>query len=199
MTNDSSAPSLPDQKPLLRRDAMRRRSAAHGRLAATAGNQIRDIGLPVLTGLPGRVVSGYLPIRDELDPVPLMAALAEFGYRLALPVIEKKSAPLLFRQWSPGDQLRNASFGLTEPLDTAPELLPDLLLVPGAAFDSAGFRIGYGGGYYDRTLALYRANRPVTAIGIAFDEQEVPCFLHEPHDQRLDFLLTPTGVRTFGA
>ena len=197
--NAPSAPNPADIKAKLREDAMRRRRAAHGRLAATAGEAVKVEGLDLIARLPGRCISGYLPIRNELDPIPLLTALAKLGYRLAMPVVEKKSAPLAFRQWAPGDPLRNAQFGLTEPLDTAATVLPDLLLIPGAAFDSAGYRIGYGGGFYDRTLQLYRSSRRITAIGVAFDEQEVPCFPHEPHDQRLDYLITPTGLRTFGA
>ena len=130
--------------------------------------------------------------------MPLMTALLRADRRLALPVIETKWAPLKFRAWKPGDRLAAAGFGLKEPEPTAPEVLPDILLVPLAAFDAGGYRIGYGGGYYDRTLELYRSQRAITAIGIAYDCQQVPAFNHEPHDQRLDFLVTPSGVRKFG-
>ena len=186
-------------KSALRRDALRRRSSAHGRLGTSAADVIKDLGLPLIAGLAGHCVSGYLPIRDELDPTALLAALGAQGRPLALPVIETKWAPLLFRAWTPGDLLAPAEFGLQVPVATAALWLPDILLVPLAAFDSSGYRIGYGGGYYDRTLALYRSMRSVAAIGIAYDEQDVPSFPHQPHDQRLDYLLTPTGVLTFGA
>ena len=188
----------PSQKVLLRREAMRRRAEAHLRLAEAAGKLVQSHGLALLDGNPGRIVSGYLPIRDELTPLPLMLALLKAGRTLALPVIVTKWAPLTFRSWQPADPLVPAAFGLREPLPAAPEVLPDVLLVPLAAFDAEGYRIGYGGGYYDRTLALYRSQRSVTAVGIAHDEQEVPVFAHEPHDQRLDYLITPSGVRTFG-
>jgi 5-formyltetrahydrofolate cyclo-ligase len=191
---DSSA-----MKAGLRREALRRRRDVHARSGATAGNRIAALGMDLVAGLPGLCVSGYLPILDEIDPLPLMERLLASSYRLALPVVVAKDAALLFRRWVPGDTLADAPFGLREPLASSPALLPDILLVPLAAFDSAGTRIGYGGGYYDRTLELYRASRAVVAIGIAFDEQEVPPFAPEPHDQRLDYLLTPTGVRTFGA
>ena len=198
MVNDPST-SLPiDGKAALRKDALRRRTAAFERLGAVCAEPVKELGLQLIERLAGRIVSGYMPIRDELDPLPLMTALAASGRVLTLPVIETKWAPLIFRSWSLGEPLRTASFGLRVPLATAPSLEPEILLVPMTAFDSAGYRIGYGGGYYDRTLALFRANRKVTAIGIAFDEQEVPMFRHEAHDQRMDFLVTPTGVRTFG-
>ena len=155
-------------------------------------------GLELIARTQGSVISGYLPIRDELSPVPLLEALNAQDRILVLPVIETKWAPLIFRLWRPGDPLRNAGFGLREPLADRPLIPPDILLIPLAAFDSTGFRIGYGGGYYDRTLALYRAERMVAAIGIAYDEQEVPSFMHSPHDQRLDYVITPAGVRIFG-
>ena len=151
-------------------------------------------GDDVLSG----IVSGYLPIRDELTPLALLSALSADGHPLALPVIDTKWAPLIFRAWKPGDRLVAAEFGLKEPAPEAAALLPDILLIPLAAFDAEGYRIGYGGGYYDRTLELYRRTRAITAIGIAYECQEVPVFTHEPHDQRLDYLITPAGVRTFG-
>lgn len=199
MMHDASASTPASMKLKLRQDALRRRGAAHGRHKADAGAIVRGLGLELIGALPGGVVSGYFPIRDELDTVPLLTGLIDYGLQVALPAIVAKAAPLTFRAWRLGDALETKPFGLQEPLPSAPTLLPDILLVPLAAFDSAGYRIGYGGGYYDRTLELYRESRTVTAIGIAYDEQEVPAFPHEPHDQRLDFLITPTGVRTFGA
>jgi 5-formyltetrahydrofolate cyclo-ligase len=185
-------------KAKLRAEALKRRAVAHRRHAAQAAEALLAHGLDLCRRLPHGVVSGYLPIRNELDPQPLMRALAAQGCRLALPVIVTKWAPLTFRAWSLGDVLVEAEFGLREPAADAPEVQPDLLLVPLAAYDAEGFRIGYGGGYYDRTLALYRACRKVNAIGIAYREQEVPVFAHEPHDQRLDYLLSPDGLLSFG-
>ncbi len=199
MMHDASASTPSSMKLKLRQDALRRRSAAHGRHKADAGGIVRGLGLDLIGALPGSIVSGYFPIRDELDTVPLLTGLMDSGRQVALPAIAAKATPLMFRAWRLGDTLETKPFGLQEPLPSAPTLLPDILLVPLAAFDSAGYRIGYGGGYYDRTLDLYRKSRTVTAIGVAYDEQEVPLFPHEPHDQRLDYLITPTGVRTFGA
>jgi 5-formyltetrahydrofolate cyclo-ligase len=200
MMTVTSPPAPPEIKLKLRQDALRRRSSAHSRLKAGAGEIVRGLGLELIGQLPGGIVSGYFPIRDEIDPVPLLTGLIESGRQIALPVLVAKATPLIFRSWKPGETLETKTFGLREPLPSVPAVLPDILLVPVAAFDSAGFRIGYGGGYYDRTLDLYhRTNRKITAIGLAYDEQEVPQFPHEPHDQRLDYLITPTGVRRFGA
>jgi len=199
MTKDSLPPAAPhDAKAVLRADALRRRATAYKRLGQGARDQIVPFGVDLIAGLPGRCISGYWPIRDELDPLPLLNALASLGFDLALPAIEIKWAPLVFRRWRPGDTLASADFGLKEPLPSSAILLPDILLVPLAAFDSTGNRIGYGGGYYDRTVAAYRSARKITAIGIAFDEQEVTRISHETHDQRLDHVLTPTGARSYG-
>jgi 5-formyltetrahydrofolate cyclo-ligase len=156
------------------------------------------VGIDLISQLPGQVVSAYMPMRDEIDVMPLLAAIHDTGRTLALPVIEAKWAPLRFRCYAPGDALVPAGFGTKEPSSDRPTCIPDIMLVPLAAFDSRGYRIGYGGGYYDRTLSLYRFERNVTAIGIAFDEQEVPEIPFEPHDQPLDFLLAPSGHRRFG-
>ena len=194
MTNPQQAVA-PTQKTSLRRMALARRAMES---AADAGHRLREQGLAFVRGIGGRQISGYWPIKNELTPIALMSALHAAGFSIALPVIAARFAPLGFRSWQPGDRLIRAGFGLMEPTPDAVAVLPDVLLVPLAAFDAEGFRIGYGGGYYDRTLELYRAQRAISAIGIAYDCQEVPVFTHEPHDQRLDYLITPSGVRQFG-
>ena len=186
-------------KKSLRADALRRRQKAHDRLGPSAAAEVASIGRLFLQGHAGPIASGYLPIKAEINPVPLLAELEGQGRRLCLPVIVAKNAPLIFRAWRPGEPLAEAEMGLREPLAASPEVTPDIVIVPIAAFDSAGYRIGYGGGYYDRTLEKLRAAGSITAIGIAYDEQEVPVFPHEPHDAPLDFLITPTGVRSFRA
>ena len=198
MAPGMTKPSTPTsaEKALLRREALGRRMDEPGPVEAS--HKAKDHGLRLLAGQPRGIVSGYLAVRDELNPQPLMQALAAAGHQLSLPVIETKWSPLTFRAFAPGDRLVDAGFGLKEPMRSAAAVLPNILLVPVAAFDAEGFRIGYGGGYYDRTLALFRSERPVLAVGIAYDCQEVPAFTHEAHDQRLDYLVTPAGVRKFG-
>jgi 5-formyltetrahydrofolate cyclo-ligase len=142
-------------------------------------------------------VSGYWAIGDEIDLRPALRALAEGGLVVALPVMAGTDAPLTFRRWLPGAKLKHRMWGIHEPLQDAPVVRPDLLLVPLLAFDRNGGRLGYGGGYYDRTLAGLRADRggPVTACGIGFAAQEVaevPC---EPRDMRLDAVITEDGLR----
>lgn len=132
-----------------------------------------------------------------MDCRPLLLAIAAAGITTAVPVMVRKAAPLVFRAYVPGDPLAKAGFGVEEPLPSAPLLVPDLLFVPLAAVDADGFRLGYGGGYYDRTLAELRAMKQVTAIGLAFDCQLVANVPRDANDQRLDGVLTPSGLRSF--
>ena len=147
---------------------------------------------------PPRIASAYLPMRTEIDPLPLLGAIFSAGVSTALPVVPGKGVALHFRRWHPGDATVEAGFGTREPSPASPLVDPDLLLVPLLAFDAEGYRLGYGGGYYDRTLARLRASpNAVTAIGIAFAEQEVDDVPHLDYDQRLDGVLTPSGLRLF--
>ena len=164
--------------------------ARHGRDAAeriaTQGIGFAGVDAPAW-------VSGFLPIGEELDPAPLMLRLANEGYRLCLPVMEAKGRPLLFRAWTPGDVLEEVMWGIREPLASAPLVDPDVLLSPLLAFDQQGYRLGYGGGFYDRTLARLRSIKPVVAIGLALDEQKVDAVPHADYDERVDWVLTPSG------
>jgi 5-formyltetrahydrofolate cyclo-ligase len=175
----------------LRAAASAKRDALSGARRHAAAQAIAARGLPVPIA-PGMVVSGYSPIRSELDPIPLMRALAAQGARLALPVIAARDRPLSFRAWSPGDSLARGLFGILEPMPEAAELIPDTLLVPLAAFDRLGHRIGYGAGHYDRSLAALRAARDIVAIGMAFATQEIEAVPMQPHDVALDYVLTET-------
>jgi 5-formyltetrahydrofolate cyclo-ligase len=142
------------------------------------------------SGVAAPVVSVYWPIRSELNTRPLIDALTAKGYRVCLPVMHKVREPLVFRDFAPGDDLVKGPFGLSEPADDKPARDPDILFSPLAAFDRHGFRLGYGGGIYDATLATLRAKKTVTAIGVAYSCQETDHVPTEPHDQRLDYLMT---------
>jgi 5-formyltetrahydrofolate cyclo-ligase len=143
---------------------------------------------------PHAVVAGYWPISDEADPRALMAALAARGHTLALPRIDAKDAALSFRRWNEGDGLIDNHHAIPEPRADADVVIPDIVLVPLLAFDASGHRLGYGGGYYDRTLAAL----PARAIGVAYAGQEVEALAHEAHDRRLDGVITEKGVRYLG-
>jgi 5-formyltetrahydrofolate cyclo-ligase len=185
------------EKTELRTASLVRRTALSLDQRAAAANSIALRAFPVAVAADS-IVAGYSPIRCEFDPLPLMQRLAEaHGARLALPVIVARDQPLLFRQWHPSDTLVSGSMGILEPPPGAPELLPDILLVPLAAFDRAGHRIGYGAGHYDRTFAKLRAIKPFVAIGLAFDTQEIAEVPAGPHDVALDYVLTETRTIDF--
>jgi 5-formyltetrahydrofolate cyclo-ligase len=178
----------------LRTAALARRDALSDEHRNAAAQATAARGLPVEIKR-GAVVAGYSPIRSEIDPVPLMRTLAARGARLALPAVMARGKSLAFRAWSPGDRLMLGPLGILEPSPAAAELIPDIMLVPLAAFDRAGHRIGYGAGHYDATLEHLRKAKPITAIGVAFAVQEIKAVPMQPHDVALDYVLTEK--RTF--
>jgi len=184
------------QKATLRATALAARDALSSERRAAAAQAIALRGLPFEI-TPGAVVAGYAPIRSEIDPVPLMRKLAVPGVQLALPAIVAGDQPLKFRAWSPGDRLQRGRLGILEPSADAEEVIPDILLVPLAAFDRAGHRIGYGAGHYDRTLEQLRKMKAITAVGIAVAVQEVEAVPALLHDAALDYVLTETQMFDF--
>jgi 5-formyltetrahydrofolate cyclo-ligase len=146
--------------------------------------------LPVRRGL---IVGGYHALPEEADPSMLLARLVELGCHIAFPRVAGKGLPLEFHRVPDGQVLVPGAFGVHEPLDTWPRVMPGLLLVPLLAFDRHGHRLGYGGGFYDRTLARLK----VPAIGIAYAGQEVASLPRGPHDMALTMILTEQGVRRF--
>jgi len=143
------------------------------------------------------IVSGFWPIKEEIDIRPLLIELHNQGCQLALPVVQGKGQPLLFRAWRPGDPLEAGVFGTLQPQARRETIEPDALLVPLLACDEEGWRLGYGGGFYDRTLLDLRARKRVTAVGVAFNAQLVPEVPRGPDDQRLDWLLTDQRACAF--
>ncbi len=192
----SQPASLSDQKNALRREALARRDAlpADARAAAAEAVAARKFPLPVK---PGVVVAGYSPMKSEFNPLPLMRKLAADGVKLALPVVVGRGQPLVMRAWDFGHPLARGVWGIRQPLPSAPEVEPDVLLVPLAAFDRRGHRIGYGAGYYDLTIAKLRAAKPIVAVGVAFAAQEVSAIPATPRDARLDLVLTEREVIDF--
>ncbi|RIA55452.1 5-formyltetrahydrofolate cyclo-ligase [Dichotomicrobium thermohalophilum] len=184
-------------KEALRRESLARRAAIPEKAREQAATAVAEGALSFLE-LPGpAVISGYYPFGDELDCLPLLRRLIDDGHSIGLPVT-RKGQPLIFRAWTPETQMVRGALGIPTPPEEAPELTPVVLLVPLAAFDERGYRIGYGGGFYDRTLAKLRAAGPVTAVGVAFAEQRVDRVPNEPHDQPLDWMLMPEGAYRVG-
>jgi 5-formyltetrahydrofolate cyclo-ligase len=180
----------------LRAAALAKRDALSDNKRVAAADAVASRGLPIEV-TPGMVVSGYSPIRGEIDPAPLMRKLAASGAQLALPAIVARGKTLAFRVWAPDDRLMMGPLGILEPSPAAAEVVPDILLVPLAAFDRAGHRIGYGAGHYDYTLAHLRKLKAVTAIGLAFAAQEIEAVPALSHDVALDYVLTETRMFDF--
>jgi 5-formyltetrahydrofolate cyclo-ligase len=185
--------SVETAKAELRATAQSRRDAlpADERKAAAEAIAARKFPLAVA---PGVIVSGFMPLKSEINPLPLLQKLSESGARLALPAIAGRGQPLIMRAWEFGAPLDRGQWGIREPKAEATEVDPDILLVPLLAFDRSGHRIGYGAGYYDMTIHRLRALKPVTAVGIAFAAQEVPKIPTTPRDERLDLVLTEREV-----
>lgn len=157
--------------------------------AAGQGDAARHLA-GLLAPHAGKVLSGYMPMRTEIDPLPAMAG---FEGRVCVPVVPGKAVPLQFREWSPGCEMVDGPFGARVPAG-GEWLVPQVLIVPLLAWDRRGFRLGYGGGYYDRTLAGLRAAGRCVAVGYAFAAQEVPEVPIDENDQRLDHMVTEDGV-----
>jgi len=185
-------PNIVTRKAELRGEALTKRDALSPEDRAQAAEAIAARAFPV--DVKGTIVSGFMPLKSELNPIPLMRKLAEAGARLALPAIAGRGKPLIMRAYSFGDDLARGQWGIREPKPEAAEVAPDILLVPLAAFDRAGHRIGYGAGYYDMTLAALRAKKAITAVGLAFAAQETSEVPATARDERLDLVLTEREV-----
>lgn len=190
----NSLTTLVQAKQKVRAEALARRAALAPveRIEASLALTTHVDGLKLRSGT---TVSGFWPIRDEIDPRPLMHELAGRGHPLCLPVVAKPH--LLFRKLDRETKLVSAGFGTTVPDEASPLMRPDVMLVPLAAFDARGGRLGYGKGHYDTAIAALEKDARVLRIGLAFSVQEVDHVPTEPHDQLLHGILTETGLRWF--
>jgi 5-formyltetrahydrofolate cyclo-ligase len=182
--------TLNDAKTLARKLAAEQRSSAHAALEGVASTLLMRHVFPILPAVEAKVVSGFFPYQSEIDVRTLLGKLAGEGWTTCLPVVVAKDQPLIFRRWYPGELTVSGKWGIAVPAPESPELEPDVLLVPMLAFDRTGYRLGYGGGFYDRTLAKLRAVKPIIAIGVAYAAQEMPEVPHDHTDQRLDYIMT---------
>lgn len=183
-------PETPDPKPALRKTAYAARKRAFA--DPTAGAAATEALLAEIGPARAQVIAGYMPIRTEIDPRPAMVRLAASN-RICVPVIDAPGRPLWFREWTPDSALVEGPFGALIPAEGA-WLTPGILVVPLVGFDAGCNRLGYGGGYYDRTLEKLRATGPVRALGFAFAAQHLPALPLAPTDQRLDAVVTETGT-----
>jgi 5-formyltetrahydrofolate cyclo-ligase len=181
---------IAEEKRLARQSAAKRRAEAHARLSDMAGATLARRGLPAGLSLRSGIVSGFMPYKSEISTLPLLEALSGQGWQTVLPVVVAEHQPLIFRAWKPGEALEPGVWNIPVPPAGAAELDPDVLLVPMLAFDRLGYRLGYGGGFYDRTLEKLRRAKTITAIGVAYAAQQVDGVPRGDHDVPLDYVMT---------
>jgi 5-formyltetrahydrofolate cyclo-ligase len=186
-----------DPKTALRRDALARRGAIEPAARAAFSGRLAEEGSRLARLWRPRIVSVFHPLRDEPDTLPLLTALAAEGFATALPAVVGRGSPLTFRLWRPGEPTRPGAMSIREPLEEAPAVDPELLFVPLACFDRRGHRIGYGAGYYDRSLARLRAMKRTRAAGVAYGVCEIAAVPYETHDQSLDAVVTEQETLLF--
>lgn len=174
----------------MRETARAKRMKAHDLDAAGAAQSLAGYILAALEDKSPATIAAYRAIGSEIDLEPAMARLDDKGWRVALPVVARNAAPLIFRRWHPGDELVAGPLKTLQPKTDREELVPDVILTPLLAFDDQGYRLGQGGGFYDRTLSQLKG---VLSIGVAFEAQRVDAVPRDEFDQRLDFILTEQG------
>jgi 5-formyltetrahydrofolate cyclo-ligase len=183
---------LPELKAKLREEAFGRRDGLDPVWRAQASLAMAERALTVPELAEREPISAFWPILSEIDVKILLEALHARGQRLCLPVVAKPA--MIFRVWEPGDELVKSRFGVQEPSSEAPEVSPRAMLVPLAAFDRQGGRIGYGKGHFDTAIAALEARHPVLTVGVAFSVQEVASVPMEPHDRRIDIIVTDAEI-----
>lgn len=184
-------------KAALRVEAHAARAALSAEERAEAAKAVAGHFFETVAYAPEDVIAGYWRIRDELDCQPILVRLMDSGQKVVLPVVQGAEAPLDMRVWEADSPLYEAGFGTLAPSDLSPRAVPDLVLMPLLGFDNEGTRLGYGGGYYDRTL-ITLPKKPLL-VGLAFAAQEVPHVPREAHDVPLDVIITENGVRFLGS
>lgn len=179
-----------------RKTALSRRKAAHAAHPDVARDLVANFPDEIWPGV-GQVVAAYWAANSEIDAIRLIETFHCEQARIVLPRVAGPDRPLDFRAWHPDDELETGAHGISAPTEGATPLSPELLLVPLLAFDDRGYRLGYGGGYYDRTLEALRASGPVTTVGLAFEAQRVGKLPVQRHDQRLDWIITEKRAYRF--
>ena len=186
--------TLTDKKKLARIAAMQVRKIAHAEWSGRAPLALAAHAFPVAPTVSQKIISGFFPYQSEIDTRLLLGKLAGDGWTTCLPIVIANGEPLLFRRWLPGEPTVPGVWGIPRPPETSPELEPDVLIIPLLAFNRKGFRLGYGGGFYDRTLEKLRTLKKIIAIGVAYAAQELDDVPHGGHDQPSNYIMTEREV-----
>lgn len=193
-TSPSSLDELELEKARLRKLAAKIRQQEK-RLYPLAPEQLVAHARLLINGFGSGLYAGYLPIRSEISPLPLMEALNKAGQQTAMPITLAEGEPLTFRRWKAGDDCEDGPYGTRQPKIAGQPVLPDVILAPLLGFDQTGWRLGYGGGFYDRTIAfLVKQRHKVSVIGLGYDGQKLDKIPIGPYDMPLDAVLTPSGL-----
>ncbi len=196
--NDAGARPGQALKAAARRRARIRRAAVPAAVRDGAGARAAEHFLAAIPLSPKSIISAYWPLGDELDSRPLLHALFRAGHGVALPVVRGAGQALCFRVWRPGDAMAKSSFGVSEPLEGAAEVTPNVVAAPFLAYNAQGFRLGYGGGYYDRTLRALRQSVPgLLAVGLGYAAQAMAALPYDDHDEALNWLVNERGAQQF--
>jgi 5-formyltetrahydrofolate cyclo-ligase len=187
MTPNHSATTEP--KAALRRAVLSLRRKIH-KSRASSSEQTLKARLYAELGGAGKIIAGYWPIGDEINCRPAIEKFASEGLQVVLPVVAGQGQVLIFRVWNPGEDLETGPFGTSHPGNGSAVRTPDVMLLPLVAFDNKGQRLGYGAGYYDRTIAALRASGKILAVGVGYDEQEIEHIPADDHDQVMDAVIT---------
>lgn len=190
--------TLAQIKEQARKDATKARRAAHDAAKDHAALALASQAFPVSAKAGASTVSAFFPYQSEIDTRLLLGKLAGEGWRTCLPIVIAQGQPLVFRRWAPGEPTVPGIWNIPRPTDEAEIVEPDVLMVPMLAFDRQGYRLGYGGGFYDRTLEMLRRKKAIVAIGTAYAGQEIASVPHGVHDQRLDYVMTEKGFFACG-
>ena len=186
---------MTSQKTILRQEA--KRHLQRFEIPLEAADNAASVFLNKIQPEKDQVVAAYWTFRRELDTLTLLEKLAEKDIKIALPIVKKNSRILDFAHWTPQTQMKENQYGILEPIDTE-KVVPDIVIVPMLAFDRRGYRLGYGGGYYDATLSALRADKDIKAVGYAYAQQAVLFPLpKEDHDQKLDWIVTDQGATCY--
>jgi 5-formyltetrahydrofolate cyclo-ligase len=186
--------SLEQTKKDARTAATQLRKAAHEEWSGRAPLALASHSFPVMPTLTSKIVSAFFPYQSEIDTRPLLGKLAGDGWQTCLPIVLGTGLPLEFRRWLPGAPTIAGVWNIPRPPEDAEVVDPDVLIIPMLAFDRQGYRLGYGGGFYDRTLEKLRVLKKITAIGVAYAAQEMDAVPHGDHDQPLDYIMTEHEV-----
>lgn len=188
----------PDKKKRLRARASRRRQRARAEAGPEAAILLADQFLKTIPCGPDAIIAGYWPVGTEMDVRPLLRRLFAADHRVVLPIVSAPGLPLKFREWTPDSDMRPGPYGIDVPPDDAPEFDPSLVITPSLAFDADGWRLGYGGGFYDRTLRRLRGLGEVIAVGVGFAAQQVESVAHNGLDEQLDWVVTEEFAKKVG-